>query len=220
MSLHIVATPIGNRDDLSPRAFQCLQGAEFVIGEEMKPTTRLLKAHGLTPKKIRLLNEHSSQEDLKELVELCRVHRVALVSDCGTPGFCDPGPDLVRLCQTEKIRVQSLPGPSSLTAFLSMSGQAMGQFVFLGFLPAKNPQRTRAFGALGRISSPHILMDTPYRLKRTLCDLQKSVPGHFVILGLDLSTEREWIFRGRPGEILQNLDRKEAPFILAVLPPE
>src|SRR5690606_7703502 len=114
MSLNVVATPIGPLDDITLRALQCLKDADLVIGEERKVTLQRLKHWGLLPKPIRLLNEHTEPDEVEELADLCRTQNVALISDCGTPGFCDPGADLVRLCREKKIEIRALPGASSL----------------------------------------------------------------------------------------------------------
>src|SRR4051812_29520329 len=98
MPLRLVATSIGDAGDISARAIATLKAAEIVIGEERKEASKLLKSLGLEGKRIELLNEHTLDRDLAELVELCKNHDVALITDCGTPGFCDPGARLVAAC--------------------------------------------------------------------------------------------------------------------------
>ncbi len=218
LGLHVVATPIGNQSDLSPRAIEIIRESEFIIGEELKPTTHLLKSHQLTPKKIKKLNEHSDPEDLKELVELCRDHEVALVSDCGTPGFCDPGADLVKLCRQQNIKVSSVPGPSSIATFLSLSGHRMDEFLFKGFLPAKEPSRSQSIKDLKKQNIPCLLMDTPYRLKRLLEELAKFLPENNIVLGLNLSMDNELVLEGRADNILKQLPFEKAEFFLALMP--
>ncbi len=218
MGLHVVATPIGNYKDISENALQILREAEWVIGEEKKETTRLLKALELTPKKIDLLNEHSDEKDLEALLELCKNHKVALVSDCGTPGFCDPGADLVRLCRHQQIPVRSVPGPSSLMSFLSICGHRMDEFLFRGFLPLKDPKRKEAFSELKKQKRAVVIMDTPYRLKRVLEELNSVVPNRKLILGIELSKENEQIITGSAKKVLDRLNVDKAEFVLAVLP--
>src|SRR5438045_691923 len=114
MSLFVVATPIGNYADLSLHAIDVLKSCDLVIGEEKREVELLLKRAGAFPKSYELLNEHSRPADVEKLVLECAHKTVALVSDCGTPGFCDPGADLVHLCRKKGISIKALPGPSSL----------------------------------------------------------------------------------------------------------
>ena len=116
MSLTLVAVPIGNIGDITLRALETLKAADLYIGEERKPMFRLLKELGVeTPKNYELLNEHSEKNDIKNLAALCKDQKAVLVTDCGTPGFSDPGAELVNECRKMGIEVTSNPGPSSLT---------------------------------------------------------------------------------------------------------
>ena len=118
--LYVVATPIGEDEDIGFRAVRLLRDAELVIGEEFKETMRLLKRLNIENKIVETLNEHSQDKDLVRLLRMVREKVSVLVSDCGTPGFCDPGTDLVAHCHKNRITVRSVPGPSSLSAFLSV----------------------------------------------------------------------------------------------------
>ncbi len=215
MSLYVIATPIGNPQDLSFRAHSILSQADLIIGEEPKVLRRRLKEWGLPLKPMECLNEHSRQGDLSELAELCLSHStVALVSDCGTPGFCDPGAELVALCRKKGVRVRSLPGPSSLMAFLSLCGHRLDQFVFRGFLPAETQARKQALNELRNLNLPIVLMDTPYRLKKTLQEIHQVWPQRKLTMGLDLSREEELILEGRASQILDSLPRDKIEFVL------
>ncbi len=136
MGLVLVATPIGNDQDISLRALEFLKQADTIILEEFKESTRFLRAQGISGKTYEQLNEHSTPEDILRLTQLCAEKEVALITDCGTPGFCDPGADLVRECRKKNISVKTMPGPSSLMAMLSLSSQRLDQFVFRGFMAA------------------------------------------------------------------------------------
>ena len=117
MSLSVIATPIGNLGDISYRSVEILKAADLIIGEERKVVSKLIKHLSLGRKEIELLNEHSDQEDLDFLLNECRIKTIALVSDCGTPGFCDPGALLVKACRKAGIKIDILPGASSLMSF-------------------------------------------------------------------------------------------------------
>src|SRR5262249_39225148 len=156
-------------------------------------TSRFLKSCKVTNKEIYELNEHSKLNDLNELVELASQGKVALVADCGTPGFCDPGAHLVNLCRRNKISVHSVPGASSLMAFLSVCGHRLDQFFFRGFLPAENTERKQELQKLRNQNIPVIVMDTPYRLKKLLMELKETFPTTKLILGIELSTPNETV---------------------------
>lgn len=214
MALYVIATPIGHPDDLSPRAAQYLRQAEVVIGEEWKELKALLRQVEAKDQELYVLNEHSEKEDLKELLDVCRTKEVALVTDCGTPAFCDPGSDLVKACYQEGISVKSLPGPSSLACFISLCGVRLDQFVFRGFLPARGDDREQALRDLTEESRPIILMDTPYRLKKLLEDLKTHFPTRATVLGINLSMDSEIVLRGSASQILKNLKEDKAEFML------
>ncbi|MGZ3797060.1 MAG: SAM-dependent methyltransferase [Pseudobdellovibrionaceae bacterium] len=134
--LYVVATPIGDVNEISLRALEVLKAAEVIICESTKEASKLLRAHGISGKTYELLNEHTTAEEVKALAEICATQTAALVSDCGTPGFCDPGAHLVKLCRQKKIPVKSVLGASALMGLLSLSGERIDQFIFRVLLPA------------------------------------------------------------------------------------
>ena len=168
MSLSIVSTPIGNLDDITLRAIESLRKADVIIGEEYREVTTLLKRLDIPKPQLELLNEHSKEDDLQELLKLCLEKNVALVSDCGTPGFCDPGAHLVKLCRDHGLDVKPVPGASSLMALLAVSGRKLQSFYFRGFLPAKKELRQSALKEVAKDSRNQVIMYTPYRLSKLL----------------------------------------------------
>lgn len=212
--LYVVATPIGDIQEISVRALETLKSAEVIICESTKETSKLLRAHGITGKTYELLNEHSEPADVQALLKLCADKNVALVSDCGTPGFCDPGADLVKLCRQKKITVKSVLGASALMGLLSLSGERLDQFLFRGFLPAENEARKKALQDLQKEKRPMVLMDTPYRLKKTLGDLQEFFPKRRALLALNLSQENETILEGPAESLLKWLPYEKAEFMI------
>lgn len=212
--LYVVATPIGDIQEISMRALEILKSAEVIICESTKETSKLLRAHGITGKTYELLNEHSQPDDVQALAKICAEKTAALVSDCGTPGFCDPGADLVKLCRQKKIVVKSVLGASSLMGLLSLSGERLDQFLFRGFLPAENESRRKALQDLQREKRPMVLMDTPYRLKKTLGDLQEFFPKRKALLALNLSQENETLLEGPAEVLLKQLPFDKAEFMI------
>jgi 16S rRNA (cytidine1402-2'-O)-methyltransferase len=244
MSLKVVATPIGNPGDITLRAIEALKAAEVVIGEERREVSTLLKRIGATTAEIRLLNEHSGDDDIKELLELCRDQDVALVSDAGTPGFCDPGARLVAACRRERIPVTALPGASSLMCLLALSGgqsqeqkrdQKVGpkvgqkidpkidqirEFVFRGFLPAERDARAQALRQLANERRPIVLMDTPYRLGKLLEELAALYPTRKALIGTNLTLENELVLEDTLAALAPRFAGQKAEFILLLYPRE
>lgn len=212
--LYVVATPIGDVSEISLRALEVLKAADVIICESTKEASKLLRAHGITGKTYELLNEHTTPDEVKALGEICATKNAALVSDCGTPGFCDPGAHLVKLCRQKKILVKSVLGASALMGLLSLSGERIDQFVFRGFLPAETEARRKALQEIQKEKRPMVLMDTPYRLKKTLGDLQEFFPRRRALLVLNLSQEEERIIEGTGEQLLKQLPFDKAEFMI------
>lgn len=218
--LYLIATPIGDPNEISLKALELLKKTELVICESTKETSTLLKFHGISGKKYELLNEHSTSEDLKELVQICKNQDAVLVSDCGTPGFCDPGADLVRECRKHKIPVKSILGASSLMGLISQSGLRLDRFLFRGFLPSESIERQKEIEKLKKETQAIVLMDTPYRLKKVLTELRLHFADRELLLVLNLSTEEELIVEGKIDQILKNLLPEKAEFMLLIHAPK
>lgn len=220
MALHLVATPIGDPKDITLRAIEILTAAEIVIGEERKEVSKLLKALGIEGKRLELLNEHSKPGDAEELAALCAQHAVALVSDCGTPGFCDPGANLVAICRARGVKVSAAPGASSLMTLLSLSGYQLKEFIFRGFLPAESEARAKALNELSRENRVVVLMDTPYRMQRLLEELGSRWPSRRILIGCDLTQSTETVYDGTIANALAGLSGRKAEFILLLFPQD
>ncbi len=212
--LYLVATPIGDISEISLRALDVLKNADLVICESTKEASKLLKSHGLKAKEYRVLDEHSRPDDHLELLDICKEKMVALVSDCGTPGFCDPGAELVGLCRRNKVVVKSVLGPSSLMGLLSLAGRKVPQFHFRGFLPAENEERKRSWLELKKTKDAIILMDTPYRLGKLLAETKEHFPARPVLLTINLSQENEVVLEGRIEDVVKAWNQEKAEFML------
>lgn len=216
--LYLVATPIGHPDDITVRALRILKEADVVVCESTKETSKLLKHHEIKANKYLTLNEHSTLDDLTEIVQLCETQNVVLVSDCGTPGFCDPGADLVRICHKKNIPYTSLLGPSSLMGLISLCGERLDHFEFRGFLPAENQSREKSWIELKKSSTPLILMDTPYRFQKLLSECVHHMPHWNCALVVNLSQESEKIYKGKIQEIKNWNIPEKAEFMILLLP--
>ncbi len=216
MALYLVAVPIGDPKDLTLRGLECLTQCPIIILEERKEGSRILREQGLTGKQYFELNEHSSKEDLQELVQLCAKNEVALITDAGTPGFCDPGADLVNLCRKQNIRIQSLPGASSLMLLLSLSSCRIDQFIFRGFLPAENETREKAWLEIRREPRAIVLMDTPYRLQKMVLEISLHFPERKILLGTDFTQPGEVVWEGLGKDLVKVVLPKKAEFMILV----
>ena len=217
MSLYVIATPIGDPKELSASAIEILADLDLLICESRKETSRLLRGVGVRPKEYEELSEHSTKEDIELLLEKCSKQKVGLVSDCGTPGFCDPGALLVKACHERSIPVRSVPGPSCLMAFLSVLGEDVQEFYFKGFLSQKTEVRKEEILNLKKnYISPIVLMDTPYRMKKTLLELELHWSNCRIAIGGQLGMSDEFVIKGTPDQVLKALPMEKAEFILMV----
>ena len=217
--LYVVALPIGNMDDISLRALKLLKAADVIIGEERKELIPLLKYFevDIHSKTLDFLNEHSDKVDLEHLKSLCKEKNVVLVSDCGTPVFCDPGAQLIALCRKEKIEVVAAPGASSLMTLLSLSSQKLLKFNFAGFLPREKEERMREIKKLSQSKESFVVMDTPYRLKATLDHLASVMPNRKALLGCDLTQSTEWVIEDVLSRINSQVkDGEKKEFIILI----
>ena len=224
--LTLVPTPIDEEHPLEQVAFSLLKEAFetknektiFAI-EDLKAGRRRWIRWGLPREAVNdftLYNEHTHKEASQELLnELQKGKDVFLMSDGGLPAFCDPGRDLVDLCHRSGIKVTSTPFPHSISLALSLSGFSHQNFWFEGFLPAKKELRQKRWKELLEMKSTLVVMDTPYRLEKTLQDLGQNLRRD-VFLALDLNCSTEELYRGKANKILKKLKEKKREFILVI----
>lgn len=216
--LFIVATPIGNMGDITLRAIEIMKSVDAVICEELKPGSTLLKKLGITVKELVLLNEHNEAEKAADLlVRLLNGESMALISDCGTPVFSDPGSYLIQLASSSGVEVSPVPGASSLSATLSLLDTKIERFVFAGFLPRDAEQRRRELSRYRGYRMPVVVMDTPYRLAALLEDVAKIFGrGQWVMVAFDLTLPTESVFRGEVGDVIKQVGAKKGEFMLVI----
>ena len=220
--LFIVATPIGNPQDITLRAINILGSVDAVICEERKDGSRLLKQLDITGKPLIELNEHNEGDMIQQiLIDMMNGMNMALVSDCGTPVFSDPGKKLLKLMAEMRIKVVPVPGASSLTAALSLCPFDMENFTFLGFLPPKTEQRAAVLQKYKLSDNPIILMDTPYRLVKLLDEVNKTFGRQQqIFLALDLTLPSEATFLGSIQDVAAQVQGRKAEFILILDRPQ
>jgi 16S rRNA (cytidine1402-2'-O)-methyltransferase len=217
-TLYVVATPIGNPKDITFRAVEILKMVDRILCEERREGSTLLKQWDIPPKTLMELNEHNEDALAQELIlALAQGEDMALISDCGTPAFADPGALLIQFAMEAGIRVVPVPGASSLMTLFSALPQKVDEFYFAGFLPRKEDERRRTLTELRKLRVPLVLMDTPYRLERTLQDIQKIFGKNRIItIGLNLTLPREAILHDTVSAILSKVRGQKAEFILIV----
>jgi 16S rRNA (cytidine1402-2'-O)-methyltransferase len=172
--LYIVATPIGNLGDLTPRAAETLRRADLVLAEDKRVSAKLL-AHVGAKTRLSNYNDHTSEAERDAIVARLGAEAIALVSDAGTPLISDPGYKLVRAARAEGHDVHTLPGPSAAIAALTLAGLPTDRFLFAGFLPAKAKARADAIGELSEIRATLVFYESGPRLKDTLAALHNAL---------------------------------------------
>lgn len=203
--LSIVATPIGNLEDITLRALRVLREADRILAEDTRRTRILCTHHGIT-RPLRALHAHSAPREIERAIaELERGEHLALVTDAGTPLVSDPGAELVRAARERGLDVQAVPGPSAVLAALAVSGIACDTFRFLGFLPRSGRRRQDALALLRSDPSTSVLFESPQRLRATLDDLAACLPEtRAVAVCRELTKLHEEVVRGSAAELREH----------------
>jgi 16S rRNA (cytidine1402-2'-O)-methyltransferase len=201
-TLYVVATPIGNLGDLTPRAREALAQASRIFAEDTRRTRALLAYAGIGGKTLVRVDAHAAPERLARLAESFEANEnVALVTDAGAPGVSDPGPALVRAAAEAGVRVVPIPGASAVTAAIAASGLVDGPFSFLGFLPRHGKKRRHALERVEKSSDPVIVFEAPQRIAETLRELAAATPERRAALCRELTKMHEEILRGSLAEL-------------------
>lgn len=201
--LYVVGTPIGNLDDCSPRAIETLRGVNAILTEDTRRTRILLDRFGLKTPTVSChkFNEASRVDGI--LDRLRRGEALALVSDAGMPGVSDPGSRVVAACRKAGIPVTCIPGPSSVTAAVALSGFNGAGFVFAGFTPRKGGALRKFLQQFAGCPAPIVLFESPYRLVKVLDEIQAVLGDRDLFLGRELTKKFEETVWGTPDEIRQ-----------------
>jgi 16S rRNA (cytidine1402-2'-O)-methyltransferase len=202
--LSVVATPIGNLDDVTLRALATLRAADLILAEDTRRTRKLLAHHGI-PARLRALHAHSSDAVIERCVaDLLQGLQLALVTDAGTPLVSDPGARLVRAAGERGIALESVPGPSAVTAALSVCALPFDEFHFAGFAPRAGGKRAQWLAAIAARPEASVFFESPARLARTLSDLaQLLAPGRPTAVCRELTKLHEEVVRGSAAELAQ-----------------
>ena len=218
-ALYIVSIPIGNPDDITLRAIRVLTDVDILVCEEYRNGSRLMKQLGIKDKQIITTNEHNESQQIEALlIELAQGKSLALVSDCGTPLFSDPGHRLVEEVISAGFQIIPVPGVSALTTAISVTPQKLTRYVFGGFMPRAPQDRLNELKKLKMMRLPVILMDTPYRMTNLLEDVKKVFgKGQRVTICCDLTLPSELIITASVEEVLKKVGGKKAEFMLVIM---
>lgn len=209
-NLYIVATPIGNLEDITLRAIRILKDSDIIASEDTRRTKILLEHYGIR-KKMVSYHEHNSKKRTEDLLaQVNSGKNIALVSDAGTPCISDPGRYIVKRAREEGIDVIPVPGPSSIMAALSVSGINLDSFYFLGFLPSRATERRNILKDLWQFGCPVIFFESPHRILDTLDDIAIFYPEKSIIVFRELTKLHEEILEGTPEEIKSTILNKDA----------
>jgi len=208
--LFVVATPLGNLEDVTLRALRVLKEASLIACEDTRRTAKLLRAHGITTRTTSYFEHNESWKGEHILAQLRQGHDVALVSDAGTPGISDPGFRLVREARAAGLAVVPVPGASAVVAALSVSGLPTDRFLFVGFLPAKASSRQKALVALVGVRETLVVYESPLRILGTLADLKATFGDREAFLGRELTKLHEEHLRGPLSSLRAALSTRES----------
>jgi 16S rRNA (cytidine1402-2'-O)-methyltransferase len=213
--LYVVATPIGNLEDISLRALRVLREVKLIAAEDTRKTRRLLNAYNIeTP--LTSYHEHSKRAKLDYLLGYLEKEDLALVSEAGMPGLSDPGYDLIVAAIERGISVVSVPGPSAVITALVVSGLPTDQFVFVGFLPRRKGQRQRLLSSISDEARTIVAFEAPHRVREALTDIEEILGDRRVSVCRELTKVHEEVFRGRMSQAREHFAEPRGEFSLVI----
>lgn len=219
-TLSIVATPIGNLKDITLRALETLRACDMIVCEDTRVTSKLLAGHQIS-KPLRSLHEHTSSAGIDKIVEEIKNGKmIVYVSDAGTPGVNDPGGKLVEAAYGAGVKVEPLPGPSALSAAISVCGFPMDEFTYLGFVPHKKGRQT-FFAEVSARKTPSVFFESTHRIEKALDGMEQALnPSRVIFVGRELTKLHETLYRGTVPDIRFKLQASsfKGEFVIIVGP--
>jgi 16S rRNA (cytidine1402-2'-O)-methyltransferase len=213
--LYVVATPIGNLEDISLRALRVLREVKLIAAEDTRKTRRLLAAYDIkTP--LTSYYEHNKLSKLEHILDRLKEGDVALVSDAGMPGISDPGYELIVAAGKRDIPVVPVPGPSAVITALAVSGLPTDRFVYIGFLPNKSGARRRTLESVADEPGTIITLEAPHRLKASLDDILAVLGDRRIAVGRELTKLHEEVFRGTVSGAMKYFTEPRGEFTLVI----
>lgn len=213
--LYVIATPIGNLEDISLRALRLLREVKLIAAEDTRATRRLLNVYNIkTP--LTSYHEHSKRAKLDYLLDYLEKEDLALVSEAGMPGLSDPGYELIIAAIERGISVVPIPGASAVITALVVSGLPTDQFLYVGFLPRRKGQRQRLLNSIVDEPRTIVAFETPHRLKEALSDIEEILGNRRLSVCRELTKVHEEIFRGRVSQAREHFTEPRGEFSLVI----
>jgi len=223
-TLYIVATPIGNLEDISLRAVRTLREVDLIAAEDTRHTKKLLNHLQIETRLVSYYRENEKERAAELIESLQRGMHIALVTDAGTPGISDPGAILVKGAREDGITVVPIPGPSALTAAISASGLDCSSFLFLGFCPAREGQRRKFLSSIANSAYPVVLYESPHRIQALLADALEILGERQAFWARELTKIHEDLQEGTLTELLERsenqISRGESALIISAAKAE
>ncbi|MDD5190393.1 MAG: 16S rRNA (cytidine(1402)-2'-O)-methyltransferase [Dehalococcoidales bacterium] len=213
--LYIVATPIGNMEDITLRALRVLKEVDLIAAEDTRKTKNLLHKYGIT-KPLTSYYEHNKLSKLDEILHTLETRDVALVSSAGMPGISDPGYELVKAAVKNNVKIVPVPGASAIAAALAVSGLPTDSFLFLGFLPPRQAARRRFLQQYASVTSTMIFLEAPHRLRETLEDILLVFGERNAAVCRELTKIHEEIYRSSLTQALEYFQTPRGEFTLVI----
>ena len=213
--LYVIATPIGNLEDISLRALRLLQEVKLIAAEDTRTTRRLLNAYNIKTPLISY-HEHSKRAKLDYLLDYLEREDLALVSEAGMPGLSDPGYELIVAAIERGISVVPIPGASAVITALVVSGLPTDQFLYVGFLPRRKGQRQRLLNSIVDEPRTIVAFETPHRLREALSDIEEILGNRRLSVCRELTKVHEEIFRGRVSQAREHFAEPRGEFSLVI----
>ena len=214
--LYVVATPIGNLEDISARALRILGEVDLIAAEDTRTTRKLLTRYELRVRMVSLFDANVRRRIPQLLRELGEGKQIALVSEAGTPVISDPGALLVRATAEAGHTVTPIPGPTAIAALLSVAGMPANKFTFLGFLPRKAGQRRKLIESIAEQPWTTVFYESPHRIIATLEALRETLGDRETVIGREMTKLHEEIFRGTLAEAIEHFQKPRGEFTVAV----
>ena len=214
--LYIVATPIGNLDDITLRALKILKEVDIIAAEDTRQTLKLLNHYEISKP---LISYHRHNEDVRSEILLEKLNNgqdIALVSDAGTPGICDPGEEVIKKAIKDGITVVPIPGPCAMINALIASGIDSKEFCFFGFLPLNKKSRKEKLEQIKNIDKTIILYEAPHKMKNTFKDLSEILDNRQIVLARELTKIHEEFIRVDINELINQIDNLKGEMILII----
>jgi 16S rRNA (cytidine1402-2'-O)-methyltransferase len=214
-TLYVVATPIGNLEDITLRAIRILNEVGLIAAEDTRKTRHLLNAYGIKTR-LTSYHEHNKRAKLSYLLDCLQVKDLALVSEAGMPGLSDPGYELIVAATQQGIQVTPVPGASAVVTALVVSALPANQFTYLGFLPRKNAERIRLLQSIAHEHRTIVAFESPHRLLSSLNDIAQVLGNRRIAIVRELTKIHEEVFRGSISEAVDHFQQPRGEFTLVI----